>query len=58
MFVFGCARGVYVPYLLTIAALVKGFGVKEAIIISMIEILVAVILGDIILRILLVLGLP
>jgi len=58
MFVFSFVVMVYVPCLSTIAALVKEFGYKKALIISGVEIFVAVALGGVILRILLSLGLP
>jgi Fe2+ transport system protein B len=49
---------VYVPCISTIAALVKEFGYRKALIISGVEIGVAVVLGGVILRILLALGIP
>jgi len=49
---------VYVPCLSTIAALVKEFGMRKALIISGVEVAVAVVLGGIILRVLLFIGLP
>jgi ferrous iron transport protein B len=58
MFVFAFVVMVYVPCLSTIAALVKEFGTRKAFIISIVEIGVAVILGGIIMRILILLGLP
>ena len=58
MFVFAFVVMVYVPCISTIAALVKEFGVKKALIISGVEVGVAVLLGGIILRILLAMGLP
>ncbi len=58
MFVFAFVVMVYVPCLSTIAALVKEFGYRKALIISGVEVGVAVVLGGIILRILLSIGLP
>lgn len=58
MFVFAFVVMVYVPCVATIAALVKEFGYKRALLISGVEVGVAVVLGGIILRILLLLGLP
>jgi ferrous iron transport protein B len=58
MFVFAFVVMVYVPCISTVAALVKEFGVRAAAIISLVEVLVAVILGGVILRVLLLLGLP
>ncbi|MBN2334338.1 ferrous iron transport protein B [Candidatus Bathyarchaeota archaeon] len=58
MFVFAFVVMLYVPCISTIAALVKEFGVRSAAIISGAEILVAVGLGGVILRVLLALGLP
>jgi ferrous iron transport protein B len=58
MFVFAFVVMVYVPCLSTIAALVKEFGVKNALIMSGVEIGVAVVLGGIILRVLQYVGLP
>ncbi|MCW4049891.1 MAG: ferrous iron transport protein B [Candidatus Bathyarchaeota archaeon] len=58
MFVFAFVVMVYVPCISTIAALVKEFGRKNAAIISGVEVLVAVFLGGVILRVLLALGLP
>ena len=58
MFVFAFVVMVYVPCLSTIAALMKEFGLKKALIISGVEVGVAVLLGGIILRILLFIGLP
>jgi ferrous iron transport protein B len=58
MFVFAFVVMVYVPCLSTIAALVKEFGYMKSFIISVVEIGVAVVLGGIILRVLLVIGLP
>jgi ferrous iron transport protein B len=49
---------VYVPCISTIAVLVKEFGYRKALIISGVEVGVAVVLGGIILRVLLLLGLP
>jgi ferrous iron transport protein B len=58
MFVFAFVVMVYVPCLSTIAALVKEFGMRKALIISGVEVGVAVLLGGVILRVLLFLGLP
>jgi len=58
MFVFAFVVMVYVPCISTIAALVKEFGLRKALIISGVEIGVAVVLGGVILRVLLALGLP
>lgn len=58
MFVFAFVVMVYVPCLSTIAALVKEFGMRKALIMSGVEVGVAVLLGGIILRVLLFLGLP
>lgn len=58
MFVFAFVVMVYVPCLSTIAALVKEFGMRKALIISGVEVAVAVVLGGIILRVLLFIGLP
>jgi ferrous iron transport protein B len=58
MFVFAFVVMVYVPCISTIAALVKEFGYRKALIISGVEIGVAVVLGGVILRILLALGIP
>jgi ferrous iron transport protein B len=58
MFVFAFVVMVYVPCISTIAALVKEFGYRKALIISGVEIGVAVVLGGVILRILLAIGLP
>ena len=58
MFVFAFVVMVYVPCISTIAALVKEFGIRTALIISGVEIGVAVVLGGIILRVLLFIGLP
>jgi ferrous iron transport protein B len=58
MFVFAFVVMVYVPCISTIAALVKEFGYRKALIISGVEIGVAVFLGGVILRILLALGIP
>jgi ferrous iron transport protein B len=57
MFVFAFVVMVYVPCISTIAALVKEFGYRKALIISGVEIGVAIILGGVILRILLYSGL-
>ncbi|MFC1803683.1 nucleoside recognition domain-containing protein, partial [Thermoproteota archaeon] len=58
MFVFAFVVMVYVPCLSTIAALVKEFGMRKALIISGVEVGVAVALGGVLLRVLLYLGLP
>jgi len=58
MFVFAFVVMVYVPCLSTIAALVKEFGYRKALIISGVEVGVAVLLGGLILRVLQYLGLP
>ena len=58
MFVFAFVVMVYVPCISTIAALVKEFGYKAAAAISAAEIFTAVLLGGVILRVLLALGLP
>jgi ferrous iron transport protein B len=58
MFVFAFVVMVYVPCISTIAALVKEFGYRAATVISAAEIFTAVLLGGVILRVLLVLGLP
>ncbi|MFH0851113.1 MAG: ferrous iron transport protein B, partial [Candidatus Bathyarchaeota archaeon] len=58
MFVFAFVVMVYVPCISTIAALVKEFGAKNAAIISLTEIAVAVLLGGVILRLLNFAGLP
>jgi ferrous iron transport protein B len=58
MFVFAFVVMVYVPCISTIAAFVKEFGIRMALIISGVEVGVAVILGGFLLRIFLYLGLP
>jgi ferrous iron transport protein B len=58
MFVFAFVVMVYVPCISTIAALVKEFGYRRAGIITGVEVIIAVVLGGIILRVLQVLGLP
>jgi ferrous iron transport protein B len=58
MFVFAFVVMVYVPCISTIAALVKEFGYKRAWIITGVEVIVAVMLGGIILRVLQFFGLP
>lgn len=58
MFVFAFVVMVYVPCISTIAALVKEFGYRAAAVISAAEVFTAVLLGGVILRVLLVLGLP
>ena len=57
MFVFAFVVMVYVPCVSTIAALVKEFGVKNAGIISAVQVFTAVLLGGIILRVFPLLGL-
>lgn len=57
MFVFAFVVMVYVPCVSTIAALVKEFGVKNAGIISLVQVFTAVLLGGIILRLFPLLGL-
>jgi ferrous iron transport protein B len=57
MFVFAFVVMVYVPCVSTIAALVKEFGTKNAVIISGVQVFVAVLLGGIILRLFPFLGL-
>lgn len=49
---------VYVPCISTIAALVKEFGFRRAWAITVVEIMIAVILGGVILRVFQVLGFP
>jgi ferrous iron transport protein B len=58
MFVFAFVVMVYVPCISTIATLVKEFGYRKALIISGVEIGVAVVIGGVILRVLTTLGLP
>jgi ferrous iron transport protein B len=58
MFVFAFVVMVYVPCISTVAALAKEFGARAAAVISLVEVTVAVILGGVILRVLLLLGLP
>jgi len=58
MFVFAFVVMVYVPCLSTIAALSKEFGPKNATIITIVEVVVAVVLGGIVMRVLMILGLP
>jgi ferrous iron transport protein B len=58
MFVFAFVVMVYVPCISTIATLVKEFGYRKALIISGVEIGVAVMIGGVILRVLTTLGLP
>jgi ferrous iron transport protein B len=58
MFVFAFVVMVYVPCLSTIAALSKEFGPKNATIITIVEVVVAVVLGGIVMRVLLFIGLP
>jgi ferrous iron transport protein B len=58
MFIFAFVVMVYVPCLSTIAALVKEFGYWKALIISGVEIGTALLLGGVILRMLLYIGLP
>jgi len=58
MFVFAFVVMVYVPCISTIAALMREFGARNAAIISLTEIGVAVLLGGVILRLLIFVGLP
>ncbi|MBD3206094.1 ferrous iron transport protein B [Candidatus Bathyarchaeota archaeon] len=58
MFVFAFVVMVYVPCLSTIAALAKEFGSRNATIITLVEVVVAVVLGGIVQRALIFLGLP
>jgi ferrous iron transport protein B len=58
MFVFAFVVMVYVPCISTIAVLVKEFGYRKALLISGVEIGVAVVIGGVILRVLTTLGLP
>jgi ferrous iron transport protein B len=57
MFVFAFVVMVYVPCVSTIAVLVKEFGLKAATVISAIEVATAVLLGGVILRLMLLMGL-
>ena len=57
MFVFAFVVMVYVPCIATIAVLVKEFGYREAVVISLAEILLAVGLGGIIYRLVILFGL-
>jgi len=52
MFVFAFVVMVYIPCIATVAVLVKEFGVKNAIIITLSEVLLALFLGGILFRIL------
>ncbi|MCX6647905.1 MAG: ferrous iron transport protein B [Candidatus Bathyarchaeota archaeon] len=56
MFVFAFVVMIYIPCIATIAVLAKEFGVKTAAIISLVEVLLAVVLGGILFRVLLLLG--
>jgi ferrous iron transport protein B len=56
MFVFAFVVMVYVPCISTIAALVKEFGYRKAIIISGVEVGVAILLGGVILRVIQLIG--
>lgn len=58
MFVFAFVVMVYIPCIATIAALVKEFGYKRAITITIVEIVLAISLGGILSKILPLLGLP
>ena len=58
MFVFSFVVMVYVPCISTIAALAKEFGARKAATITIVQVLVAVLLGGVIYRVLLFLGLP
>ena len=58
MFVFSFVVMVYIPCIATIAALVKEFGIRMAGIITLAEVGVALVLGGVILRVLMMLGLP
>ncbi len=57
MMVFAFVVMVYVPCVSTIAALVKEFGYRKATIISLVEVVVAILLGGVLLRVLPFLGL-
>ena len=56
MFVFAFVVMLYIPCISTIAVLVKEFGYKRAAIITAFEILFAVVLGGILLRVISFLG--
>ncbi|HUS79232.1 MAG TPA: ferrous iron transport protein B [Patescibacteria group bacterium] len=58
MFVFAFVVMVYIPCIATIAVLVKEFGYRRATYITLAEIVLAVVLGGVIYRVLLLLGLP
>jgi ferrous iron transport protein B len=57
MFVFAFVVMIYVPCLATIAVLTREFGVKKAAVISLTEIALAVVLGGVLYRVLLLMGL-
>ena len=57
MFVFAFVVMIYVPCLATIAVLTREFGVKKATVISLTEIALAVVLGGVLYRVLLLMGL-
>jgi ferrous iron transport protein B len=56
MFVFAFVVMIYIPCIATIAVLVKQFGVKTATLIALTEIVLAVVLGGIIYRVLMLVG--
>ena len=56
MFVFAFVVMLYIPCIATIAVLVKEFGYKRAAIITASEILLAVVLGGVLLRVISLLG--
>jgi ferrous iron transport protein B len=58
MFVFAFVVMVYIPCIATIAVLVKEFGYRRAAAITASEIVVAVVLGGVIMRVLMYLGIP
>lgn len=58
MFVFAFVVMVYVPCIATIGALVREFGRRNAAIITVVEVLMAIVLGGIILRVFVFLGIP
>jgi ferrous iron transport protein B len=57
MFVFAFVVMIYVPCLATIAVLTREFGVRKAAVISLTEIALAVVLGGVLYRVLLLMGL-
>jgi ferrous iron transport protein B len=57
MFVFAFVVMIYVPCLATIAVLTREFGVKKTAVISLTEIALAVVLGGVLYRVLLLMGL-